>query len=133
MRTWRSCWVASCTRLVSVVWHSLAVGVNHAMARLRSIWPGAGYTVPRTCMVKCHHPKSPSYCSTVDGESSYVFRPMLDRPTRCFGSSAQGLFVSAQMVGCFMQTLFQVMLSPAEVLTQPKVRQVMFQLAELIH
>ena len=58
---------------------------------------------------------------------------MLDSSTCYFRSSTQGLFVSTQMISCFSQTLFQVMLSPPEVLTQPKVRQLMFELVELIH
>ena len=81
-------------------------------------------------MVKCHHSKSSGYCSTIDGESPYVFRPMSDRSACCFSFSAQGLFVSVQIISCFLQTLFQVMLSLAEVLTQPKVRQPMFELLE---
>ena len=81
-------------------------------------------------MVMCHHPESSRYCSTVDGELSYVFRPMGDRSACCFSFSAQGLFVSVQIISCFLQTLFQVMLSLAEVLIQPKVRQLMFELLE---
>ena len=118
---------------MSVPWHLLAVGVDHSMARLKNVRSGAGCTLSRFCMVKRHHPKSSGYCNTIDGESSYVFQPMLDRSTYCFGSFTQGVFVSAQMISCFMQTLLQVMLSPAEVLTQLEVRQLMFELVELIH
>lgn len=109
MRNWRSwCVRPPCIRLMSVAWLSLAAEVDHAMASLRNVRSEAGFTVRGSCMVKCHHPKSSGYCSTLDCKSSYVFRPMLDRSTCCFGS-------------------------PAEVLTQPKVRQFMFQLMELIH
>lgn len=83
-------------------------------------------------MVKCHHPKSSGYCSTLHGKPSYTFRHMLDRSTCCFGSSAQGVFVSAQMIHCFMQTLFQVVLSPSEVLAQRKMGRLMLELVELM-
>ena len=91
---------------MSLAWHSLAAEVDLAMASLRNVRSEAEFTVYG--MVKCHHPKSSGYCSTLDGKSSYVFRPMLDRSTYCFGS-------------------------PAEVLTQPKLRRFMFKLMELIH
>lgn len=103
------------------------------MARLRNVRSEIGRSVSGSRMVNCNHPNSSGYCSTLDSESPYVFRPMLDRSTYSFSSSGQELFVSTQMISCFMQTLFQIILSPAEVLTQPKVRQLMFKLVEFIH
>lgn len=76
------------------------------MAILRNVRSRAECTISGSCVVKCHHPKSSGYCSTLHGELSDVFCPMLDSSTCCFGSSTQGLFVSMQMISCFMQTFF---------------------------
>lgn len=117
MRTWRSC-----TRLTGTAWHPQAVGIDHAFASLKNVRLGAECTDFGSCLVKCHYAEPPSYCSTFFCEFSDELCPMLNTSICCFGSSTQDLFVIMQMISCFMQTLFEVMLSPAEILTQAKVR-----------
>ena len=56
-----------------LAWGLLTDVSNHVMARLANVRFGPEHVVSGSCVIKCHHPKFSSYCSTLDGKPSYVF------------------------------------------------------------